>query len=112
MKLKTRTTSVHDKINRMNDLLCSLEGQSLEANAKSDASKADSGVFWRPVYGVDRELEKLFRDVGGRTADICFVDGYTNLIIDDEKLGMCSSKANHSSLSRHKSPKSFGPVGN
>jgi hypothetical protein len=57
-------------------------------------------------------LEKLFHDVGGRTSHIAFVDGYTNLIIDDEKFRMRSTKANSSSLSRHKSAKSFGPVGN
>jgi hypothetical protein len=111
-KLQTKSTSVQDKINRMNDLLRSLEGQSPEASAQSNSGDQEGGVFWRPVFGIDRELEKLFRDVGGRTAHICFVDGYTNLIIDDEKLRMCSSKTNHSSLSRHKSPKSFGPVGN
>ncbi len=64
------------------------------------------------MFGIDRDLEKLFRDVGGWTANTCFVDGYTNLIINDEKLRMRSTKAAHSSLSRHKSPKSFGPVGN
>ena len=64
------------------------------------------------MYGIDRELEKRSRDVGGRTSNIGFVDGYTNLIIDDEKMRMRSTKANNSSLSRHKSQKSFGPVGN
>jgi hypothetical protein len=47
----------------MNDLMRSFEGQSPEKNAKSDADETDSGVFWRPVYGIDRELEKLFRDI-------------------------------------------------
>ena len=89
-KLQTKSTSIQEKVKRMNDLLCSLEGQSPDATAKSDSCNAETGVFWRPVFGIDRELEKLFRDVGGRTADICFVDGYTNLIIDDEKLRMRS----------------------
>jgi hypothetical protein len=43
---------------------------------------------------------------------MCFIDGYTIMIIDDKKLRMHSTKAAQSSLSRHKSPKSFGPVGN
>jgi len=52
------------------------------------------------MYGIYRELEKIFRDVGGWTSHSAFVDGYTNLIIDDEKLRMHSTKANSSSLSR------------
>ena len=54
----------------------------------------------------------MFRDVGGQTFHIAFFDGYTNLIIDNEKLRVWSTKVNHSSLSRHNSPKSFGLVGN
>ena len=38
----------------------SFEGQSPDKNVKSDADETDSGVFWRPVYGIDRKLEKLF----------------------------------------------------
>ena len=55
----------------MNDLIRSFEGQSPEFNLKSAADDGEEGVFWRPVFGIDRELEKLFRDVGGRTSDIC-----------------------------------------
>jgi hypothetical protein len=54
----------------------------------------------------------MFRDVGGRTSSIAFIEGYSNLIIDDEKLRLRSVKANDRSLSRHKSAKAFGPVGN
>ena len=114
MKLKTRHSILDSKIARMNDLIRSFGGQ-CAASGKSlstDLEDVEDAVFWRPVFGVDRELEKLFRDVGGRTSEICFVEGYTNLIIDDEKLRMRSTKAAESSLSRHKSPKSFGPVGN
>jgi hypothetical protein len=98
----------------MNDLIRSFGGQ-FAGNSKSMSSEieeVEDAVFWRPVFGIDRELEKLVRDVGGRTSEICFVEGYSNLIIDDEKLRMRSTKAAESSLSRHKSPKSFGPVGN
>ena len=48
----------------------------------------DIGVFWLPIYGIGRELEKLFRDVEGITSHIAFIDGYNNLIINDEKLRM------------------------
>jgi len=34
------------------------------------------------MIGIDRELKKMFRDIGGRTANICFGDSYMNLIID------------------------------
>ena len=49
--------------------------------------------------------------MGGHTSQIAFIM-VTQIFIEDEKLRMRSSKANHSSLSRHKSAKSFGPVGN
>lgn len=111
-KLISQSRSFESKTSRPNHLLRSFEVQPILSSTKCDEDPSDSGVFWRPVYGIDRELEKLFRDVGGRTSHIGFVDGYTNLIIDDKKLRMRSTKVNHSSLSRHKSPKSFGPVGN
>ena len=57
-------------------------------------------------------MEKLFRDLGGKPSHIGFVDVYTNLIIDDKKLRMRSTKASPSSLPMHQRPKSFGPVGN
>jgi hypothetical protein len=96
----------------MNDLISRFEGKYTIVNQRMDAAETDDAVFWKPVFGIVRELEKLFRDVGGRTSNICFVDGYTNLMVDDEKLRMHSVKAAHSSLSRHMSPKSFGPVDN
>ena len=95
----------------MNDLLRSFEGNG-DSSLSSNTDHSDSGVFWSPIYGIDRELKKLFREMGGRASHIAFRDGYTNLIIDDKKLRMESLIANHSSLSRHKSAKLFGPVGN
>jgi hypothetical protein len=92
--------------------LRSLEGHVNYLPGQGKADQTDDGVFWSPIYGVDQELEKLFHDVDGQTSHIAFVDGYTNLIIDNEKLRIHSTKANSSSLSRHKSAKSFGPVGN
>jgi hypothetical protein len=88
----------------MNDFLRSFEGQTSGSTKNNDTDESEGGVFWKPMFGIDRELEKIFRDVGRRTADICFVDSYTNLIINNEKLRMHSNKAAHSSLLRHKSP--------
>ena len=45
----------------------------------------------------ERELEKMFHDVGGCTSSIAFLDNYSNLIIDDDKLGLHSMKANKQS---------------
>jgi hypothetical protein len=87
-KLKSRHSSLDSKIARMNDLLRSFGGQCAGTPMSSELNDTEDSVFWRPVFGIDRELEKLFRDVGGRTSDICFIEGYTNLIIDDEKLRM------------------------
>jgi hypothetical protein len=56
-------------------------------------------MMGKPMFVIDREFEKLFRDVGGRTADICFFNGYTNLIINNEKLRMHSIKSARISLS-------------
>jgi hypothetical protein len=114
MKLNTKNSRLASKVSRMNNLIRSFGGQCTGSGTSlsSEINEVEDAVFWRPVFGIDRELEKLFRDVGGRTSEICFSEGYSNLIIDDEKLRMRSTKAAESSLSRHKSPKSFGPVGN
>ena len=111
LKLTSPHHSLESKINRINDLLHSFKCQS-GTNQTDDTDNPDKCVFWKPVFGIDRELEKLFCDIRGQTADVCLVDGYTNLIMDDEQLRMRSTKAAHISLSRNKSPKSFGPVGN
>lgn len=39
-------------------------------------NETDIGVFWKSVYGIDHELEKLVRDMHGKTSNICFIDGY------------------------------------
>ena len=51
-------------------------------------SSEDEGLFWSPVYDVDRELEKVFRDMGGHASRLAFIRVYRNLIIDDKKLRM------------------------
>jgi hypothetical protein len=83
--LKTRGNRLESKISRVNDLLHSFEEPN-QIPLQPDGDHLDNGVYWTPIYN-------------------------TNLIIDDEKLRMWSLKANHSSLSRHRSPKSFNPVG-
>jgi hypothetical protein len=110
MSLTSRGTNTENKIARMNVLLRSFDGH-VESNSPRWVDDMEGGVYWSPIYGIDRELEKLFRDVGGRTSHIAFIDGYTDLIID-EQLRMRSTKANQHSLSRMMSAKSFGPVGN
>ena len=60
--------------------------------SQGNTDQTDEGVFWLPIYGIDRELEKLFHDVGGHTSQLACIDGYTNLIIDDEKLRMRHQK--------------------
>ena len=95
----------------MNDLLRSLEGKSLSRVASPSEQDEDT-LCWNPVYDTDREMEKLFVQFGNHSATLVFVEGYTDLIIDDEKLCMRSHKCNDKSLSRSKSHKSFGPVGN
>ena len=86
--LRSRGASLDSKISRLNDLLRSFEGHVNLAPSQGNTDQSDTGVFWCPIYGIDRELEKLFHDVGGRTSHITFVDRCANLIIDDEKLRM------------------------
>ena len=94
----------------MQDLLSSLSGEN--PTATIDHSEADNSIFFNPVYGLDKEFEKLLRDIGSHVSKIAFIPGFTNLIIDDEKNRMRSAKANTMSLSRFKGVHSFGPVGN
>jgi hypothetical protein len=63
--LNLKGIGIDSKVSRMNDLLRSFEGyvSHLPEHRKSDHS--DDGDFWTPIYGIDRELEKLFHDVGG-----------------------------------------------
>ncbi len=110
-ELNSRSMEVDSKIARMNCLLRSFDWQ-METTPTNHTEDLEEGVFWTPVYSIDHELKKLFRDVGGWTWHIAFVKGYTDLIIDDEKLRLRPTKANQASLSRMKSAKSFGPVGN
>ena len=105
-KLRGNTSRL--KIIRMKDLLGSLSGE----NANSVVANDSGSLYYNPVYGTDRELEKLFRDIGSHTSKLAYIQGLTDCIIDDEKLRQRSTKANDISLSRHKSSKSFGPVGN
>ena len=40
----------------MNDLLQSFEGQATASLPKAENDETDVAVFWRPVFGIDREL--------------------------------------------------------
>ena len=81
-KLPSQYKSLQSKIYHVNDLLCSLEGNFYKTKINSQDDNED-GIFWKPVYGFDRELEKMFRDVGWQTSSIAFVEGYSNPINDE-----------------------------
>ncbi len=48
----------------MNNLLNNFEGQS-DTIPKIDTDNYKGDLFWKPVFGINRELEKMFHDVGG-----------------------------------------------
>ncbi len=54
------------------------------------ADQTDNSAFWCPIYGIDRKLENLFCALGGQPSHVAFIRGYTNLILDEEKLRMQS----------------------
>ena len=56
----------------MNDLFCSFEGQS-GTSQTDDTDNPDRCVFWEPVFGIDRKLEELFCDIGGKNACVCLL---------------------------------------
>jgi len=86
--LKTQSKFLESKLERMNHLLRSFEGQPNLLSLESNEDQYDGGEFWRSVYDIDRELKKLFSDIRGRTSHVHFIDGYTNLAIDNKKLRM------------------------
>ncbi len=63
-KLNSPHHSLKSKINRINDLLHRFEGQS-STSQTNDTDNPNRCVFWKPVFGIKRELEKLFCDIGG-----------------------------------------------
>merc|ERR1712087_406057 len=69
-------------------------------------------LHFQEVYGHDYELEKMLRDVGGHASKLAFIRGITSLLIDDEKMQSRSAKTNDISLSKFKSSKTYGVVGN
>lgn len=60
----------------------------------------------------DDELEKFLRDCGTQASRLAFIRGVTHLLIDDEKMQQRSAKVNDLSMSRSKSDKAYGVVGN
>ena len=57
------------KMERCNDLLCSLNGTDEKAKSKN----LDGAIHFNPVYSHDHELEKLLRDAGGSASQIAFI---------------------------------------
>ena len=98
----------HQKFQRLNDLMRSFDGH----DTKQKLNRDDECLFFAPVYGIDRDLEQLFRDLGGQASRLAYIEGLTNGIIDDEKTRGRSNMAVGLSLARSKSSKAFGPVGN
>jgi hypothetical protein len=100
--LKGVTISQHQ--HRLKQLLRSFDGQ---YHGSHDISKT-----WQPVYDNDIRLERLFRMIGERTSQICYIPGRTSFVIDDDKLRMRSFLAALLNLVRSKGLNSFGPVCN
>ena len=98
-----------EKVDRLNHLLRSFNGHEVKAGVKSSD---DNTLHFQEVYGHDYELEKMLRDVGGHASKLVFIRGVTSLLIDDEKMQSRSAKTNDISLSRFKSSKTYGVVGN
>ena len=95
------------QVKRLNILLRSFQGAE-----KPHPADCNDSITFASVYWHDRELEKLFRDLGGHVSGLAFICGLTQLIIDDDKLRMRSPKVAELSLVRSKSGKAFGSVGN
>jgi len=95
------------KVRRLNTLLRSFQGAE-----KPGPEDCGDSISFAQVYQHDRELEKLFRDLGGHVSGLAFIRAVTQLIIDDDKLRMRSAKVAELSLIRSKSGKAFGSVGN
>lgn len=56
----------------MNDLFRSMDGDFGMLKFEPSGKK---GIFWKPVYGLDRELETLFCNFGGHTSEIANING-------------------------------------
>lgn len=90
---------------RLLDLLRSFEGD-------GGVNREDLSLTWTSPYDIDKSLENLFFMIGRQASKLCFVQGRTNLIIDDDKLKLRSALAAAIGLVRSKGLKSFGPVAN
>ncbi|EJK77849.1 hypothetical protein THAOC_00289 [Thalassiosira oceanica] len=106
-KSRPPTARVKQKVRRLNTLLRSFQGAE-----KPGPEDCGDSISFAQVYQHDRELEKLFRDLGGHVSGLAFIRAVTQLIIDDDKLRMRSAKVAELSMIRSKSGKAFGCVGN
>lgn len=98
--------SFNQRAERLNTLLRSFGGHNVKV--KND----DGDLYFTEVYSHDPELEKFLRDCGTQASRLAFIRGVTDLLIDDEKMQQRSSKTNDLSMSRSKSAKAYGVVGN
>ena len=98
-----------EKVDRLNDLLRSWDGHDVKRKRKD---RDDEVLTFDSVYRIDRELEKLFRDLGGHASRLAHIEGVTDMMIDDEKTRTRSALVALLSLARSKSGKAFGAVGN
>lgn len=98
--------SFNARVERLNTLLRSFGGH----NVKEKHDEGD--LYFTEVYSHDPELEKFLRDCGTQASRLAFIRGVTHLLIDDEKMQQRSAKVNDLSMSRSKSDKAYGVVGN
>jgi len=94
-----------ERKSRLLALLRSMEGD-------GGVNRRDVSMTWSSVYDVDESLENLFHLIGRQASKLCFVQGRTSLIIDDDKLRLRSMLAAAIALVRSKGSNSFGPVAN
>jgi len=90
---------------RLLALLRSMEGD-------GGVNRRDESITWTSVYNIDDSLENLFYLIGRQASKLCFVQGRTSFIIDDDKLRLRSLLAATLDLVRSKGLNSFGPVAN
>ena len=109
-EIKNLVGNTYDqRADRLNDLLRSWDGHDVQRKRKD---RDDEVLTFDSVYRIDRELEKLFRDLGGHASRLAHIEGVTDKMIDDEKTRTRSALVALMSLARSKSGKAFGAVGN
>ena len=77
-------------------------------------SKLDKhhGHYWESYFSPNEDMCELAHKASLQCSSVGFVEGVTDLVIDDDKFRMRSSKSSESGWVRTKGKKSFGPVNN